>query len=477
MIRIRSISGFFFIFLSGLILAAALASSAAASPLQPYHHEILMSSGLRLGALCLGCLLPLLCRGFFLKVSVFFSERKNKNLILAVSVIGIDFLARLTTPQIAFGKGLLGLGYGHDGTVYGWMTEHFAWFKHSVQPPFNGRILMPWLVHVSGLSTFSGYGLFNGLFYFANAWLVFQLMRFYKASEGVCSAAVILFCLVRFYEKFSVYYPVLTDMAGVFFLLAGINAALRGKPFLFALTLTLGVLCRENILVLIPFFLICVCKADACKITRLKAAGFTLIPLLLFGVLRMHPVFQPSGSSSETDPLSFLAGYFQEPRRFLAFGLAHANTLGLIFFLPLFRFRQSLEFLRKHPEWLYYGTATVFLSLAGGMDYDRFAVWQAPLGLVLMASMAQSFSSVFWVMAVWIQFLITELWNPWFPDEMFYLSRYSWFPHSQMLERIFSLPHSFDYQAAAGLFFLFALAASILPMWTVFQSKNEGNAG
>ncbi len=473
MIRIRPISGFLFIFLSGLALSLLWGAASGASAQPPYPSSLLLSWALRLGVLCLGCLLPLTNPGFIPKFLSIVSDRKKKLLFLVSGVIAIDILARLTTPQIAFGTGLLGPGYGHDGAVYGWMTEHFAWFEHSVQAPFNGRILMPWLVHLSGLPAFSGYRLFNGLFYFANAWLVFQLMRFYKVHTAVCSAAVLLFCLVRFYEKFSIYYPVLTDMAGLFFLLAGINTALRKKTLLFTLTLSLGVFCRENLLALLPFFLICVCRSDAPRGSKLKTGAFVLLPLLIFALLRAFPVFKPAEPGSITAALSFLTGYFQEPRRWLAFLLAHGNTLGVLFFFPLLLFRQSLNFFRHHPEWLYYGGVTLLLSLAGGMDYDRFAVWQAPLGLVLIAASTEKFSFAFWGAALWVQFLMTEIWNPWRPDEMFYLSRYSWFPHSQTLERLFSLPDSFDYQAAAAVFFLFSLAASFLPLRLPSEAKAE----
>ena len=60
-------------------------------------------------------------------------------LALALVIASVYGLILVTTPQIRFGRGLLGVGYGFDGAVYGWMTENFAWFSHEAKPPFNYR--------------------------------------------------------------------------------------------------------------------------------------------------------------------------------------------------------------------------------------------------------------------------------------------------------------------------------------------------
>jgi len=89
------------------------------------------------------------------------SERHAAALI-GLIIAGSVAIAFLTTPQIGFGEGQLGRGYGHDGVFYGWMTEHFAWFEYPVPGwQFAYRPLAPMLVHYSGLDTFTGFRVLN----------------------------------------------------------------------------------------------------------------------------------------------------------------------------------------------------------------------------------------------------------------------------------------------------------------------------
>src|SRR2546427_686307 len=90
-----------------------------------------------------------------------FSER-HAAALLAFIVAASAAIAFLTTPQIGFGEGQLGRGYGHDGVFYGRMTEHFAWFQYPVPGwQFAYRPLAPMLVHYTGLDTFTGFRVLN----------------------------------------------------------------------------------------------------------------------------------------------------------------------------------------------------------------------------------------------------------------------------------------------------------------------------
>ena len=59
--------------------------------------------------------------------------------------------------------------------------------------------------------------------------------------------------------------------------------------------------------------------------------------------------------------------------------LAYCNSLGLLLILALLCWRGVVRFLGKYYEWAYYVVVNVLLSIVGGSDVDRYAVWLAPV--------------------------------------------------------------------------------------------------
>jgi len=108
--------------------------------------------------------------------------------------------------------------------------------------------------------------------------------------------------------------------------------------------------------------------------------------------------------------------------------LAYCNSLGLLFILALLCWRGVVRFLGKYYEWTYYVVVNVLLSIVGGSDVDRYAVWLAPVAIFAVLSL--DFSRPGPPPRVWLYWFIVqaaamEFFLPWFPDEAFYLSRFA----------------------------------------------------
>ena len=79
------------------------------------------------------------------------------------------------------------------------------------------------------------------------------LLRAYGASAYACLLAVIFWGTFPAGLRFAFYYPVLLDGVGLFLMIATLAAAAWRRIALFALFFAIGVLVRENLVVLAPF--------------------------------------------------------------------------------------------------------------------------------------------------------------------------------------------------------------------------------
>ena len=347
-------------------------------------------------------------------------------LMLACTILAVF----ATTSQIEFGTGKLGTGYGHDGVVYGAMTDNFAWFKVKVTPPYSGRFLAPMLIAYSSLNTFLGYKILSILSFLGSCWIIWLIGHRLRAPVGVTCAVVLLFAFTKFGLKFWLYYPVLTDGLGNLFLFLCVYAVIAEKHALFAVTLAVGLACRENLIVLIPFYLAHALRDRDNRCGWPRHLAFLLIPLTAFLLYKFFPVFLADRDYSVLHTMAGWANRFvRQPANQHVFVTAHFNALGMLAVVPLLHARELVAFFRSEPEWLVYAAATAAVSVLGGYDYDRFALWQVPTVAAfffrVLAKLPLYRLTAWLVVIVALQLVASEVLLYWAPDESFYLSRYA----------------------------------------------------
>ena len=353
---------------------------------------------------------------------------RHTRVALAILLGGLYAIAWLTTPQIDFGRGAQGLGYGHDGRIYGWMTEHFAWFRERTVPPYNYRPLVPFLVHVSGLSTFTGYRLVNAVSHVLCGLLVYALACRFTASRSRALVAVALFGTLKFGLKFWLYYPVLTDAPGMALLLAVVYCTLARHRVGYLVAMAAAVFCRENLMPLMGFHVLHAIRTERGLRARLGALALQAVPIALFVLSRRWPVFAPDRPMRLGIGLYFWALFlwpWAAPRALLA----HASTLGLLFVLPALRWRAWATSLWREYEWGYFFLTTLFLTFATGLDIDRFTMWEAPLLVAAVARLpsvgAAGPRGWLWLHLLALHAVGTQFLLPWAPSEPFYMSLYA----------------------------------------------------
>jgi len=354
-------------------------------------------------------------------------ERRPALCVATLIAVGIA-ASFATTPQIAFGEGALGVGYGHDGAIYGTMTEHFAWFKNPGMARFGYRFFAPMLVHYSGLDTFTGYRLLDLVSGALATVLMYRIARDLALAPAAAVLGAALFLVLKFGLKFFVYYPVLTDALGLLLLMAIIWATLEGRPVVYLLAMAAAVGTRENLIVLTVFNALYTLRTAKGSRRFLDAALLQIPALAVFALSRRYPVFPPfryPGSAFDIARRG-VEDFVSNPTMQWMFILSYVNALGIFAILPLLFWRRFTLFLRERYEWAYYVVVSVALSTAGGVDFDRYAVPLAPiaiLGMLALTVPADGRIPRLWLYWLAVHVVSMEFIFPWFPEEGFYMSR------------------------------------------------------
>ena len=112
---------------------------------------------------------------------------------------------------------------------------------------------------------------------------------------------------------------------------------------------------------------------------------------------------------------------------------------------------------RRHPEWLYYAVVTGGMSLVGGFDIERFAVWLLPFLVVFVAfarsRAARSARPVFWFHGLALHVAAMGALIPWDPYDRFYLALYATHIDAQMLPMMLLCAASSIFVAVAMLLY------------------------
>jgi hypothetical protein len=366
-------------------------------------------------------------RGWFER-AVDFCER-NPRAVLAGMIIATAALASLTTPQIGFGGGLLGLGYGHDGAIYGLMTEQFGAFEGRIVGQWGHRFLPPMLVHYSGLDTFTGFRVLNLTSHGLAAVLLYRIARALGLMRSAALLAVVFFSTLKFGLKFLVYYPVNTDGLGALLLMAIIWATLEKRHLVYTLAMVAAVATRENLLALMPFHALHLIRTGS-GTGRFVAAVLPQIPALAaYWLSRKYPVFPgvvsfPAWMAVKMGATQFVQSAASQQRLLLAY----LNAVGVPLILLALAWRRAVVALGARYEWAYLVAVSLALSVVGGSDLDRFATWLAPaaiLGVLALYIPRRGPVPRIWMYWLLIHVSAMEFFLPWFPEEPFYLSRYA----------------------------------------------------
>lgn len=337
--------------------------------------------------------------------------------------------AMLTTPQINFGYGRSGSGYGHDGMHYGKIADSFTPFKTPVHTPFCYRIFPSILVFYSGMQTFQGFHMINFISYVLSCILMYRLLRFFQLDTYFAVLGVLLLIALKFGVKYWIYYPVLNDGTGTLLLLSVLYFTLSQNHLLYLLTMIIAVFCRENLLALILFQILYTLSRSPHVKTLILMTMLNLIPIIVFIINRHFPLVLPITETPYLSPFDLAEDFLLNTERKLRFVLGHIKSLGILCIFPFFAIRETCQFLGRHPYWIYYLLINLVMSAVGGEDVERYALWQAPLLIIiLLRTLSLKFSfdlgSKMLIHFVLLQLIWSEIFFYWRSDEAFYFSRY-----------------------------------------------------
>jgi hypothetical protein len=354
-----------------------------------------------------------------------FAERYPTCALVALLTLSY-VIAFLTTPRIGFGRGQLGVGYGHDGMTYGWMTEHGPFTGEAVPSgaPHVHRILAPLLVRWSGLDTFSGFASLNAVGYVAASVFLYGSARGLGLSRRAALLAVALFSICKFGLKFWLYYPVLPDGLATAAFIAILYATVTGHEVLYLTAMAVGVLCREDVLLMSGFYVLHSVRTGTWRTQRRRILLLQVPPFVVFALVREFPPFVPALNVNVLrTAVNTAQAVLADPVRG---ALSFINALGVLVVVPLLLLRRVGRFFWDRYEWLYcllvMSTAALFR-----WDVDRLVLWCAPIlalaelsacGDLTNPRTRRAWSALFLLQLVAMEFVL-----PWFPDEAFYLAR------------------------------------------------------
>lgn len=359
--------------------------------------------------------------------------------VIAAVVISIHLAqyAAQTTARIAFND-----GFGYlDGMTYAAMVNELRGkIDVDFAAPYVFRILPIELVARSAASLVDGFLFVNVVGFLVSGVFMYALLRHYRVAPTLAVLAVAWFCVLPAGLRFGFYYPTLIDGIGYAFLVALLYLAVKGRYGLFALVLPFAVLTRENLVALVPFLFLANVRRDGLQAVALTL-GAAIPGFLAYELIRLVPIITPAQPADVFGDMQRNLGWFQEnaSERQWRYMAAPILTLGLLQVLPLIRPLALTRFALGHLEWPYYVGVTLAMSVVGGGDYDRFALWLAPALLVIGFRIGPSrgwVAFVAWPVLTMLHFSLSGFFEPLGTSESAYReSTAALMPVSHLFER------------------------------------------
>lgn len=301
---------------------------------------------------------------------------------VGISAIVIVIVAALT-PPLEFNGGL-----GNDGKVYAQMaTALREGDRPEIEAGFALRVLPSAIVALMPFDVRTGFIVLNVAALLATAPLLVSLMRRYGASIPVGYLGLIWWLTLPMAARWALYYPVLTDTAAFFWLVALIVAALARRYLVFAAVLVAGVLTRENVAMAVAFLWRGELAPRPVAATT-RAVLVTLPALFAYLMLQRAPLLPlapVSGGWLEAHHIDTMIGRIitNQDGELWRFVLTAPLTFGLLFWLPIVSARQTGAFLSREMRWGYYIGIGTLIGFIGGFDHDRYLYVLTPALLVL----------------------------------------------------------------------------------------------
>lgn len=338
-------------------------------------------------------------------------NRRSKHfwevLIVALAFVVINLLNAKFQKQISFndGKGWEGVGY------YQVAQQMADGMPIEAEAPYVYRVGTPFLVSVvSPNDTFFGYKCVNVVANALTLCLLVAWLRLYLRDWRVRVGLVLLFLLqwdtpVRWLW----FYPAHTDPWLWVFLLSGLiamhhyqNQIEQNKRLwlgaLCALS-AVGVLFREVALAIPLVFLFAFNPLERKSKwqTERRTDGSLWLQVESDARLPRLWEFLPLACGvmawlilrrcvTQTDDYSFLHTAVQWARVKSPLSYLHGWMLayGVVIFLPVFFWRQSIHFLKSHQHFLVYGVFFALMGWIGGTDTERLLYWSMPVVFLLI---------------------------------------------------------------------------------------------
>lgn len=186
---------------------------------------------------------------------------------------------------------------------------------------------------------------------------------------------VVAFLWAKWGGRFYVWYRAATEPFAYCIIIAGMLAAHKKQLLLLCLLATIGAACREECLLLVPYYAL---------LNRRPLSLLALLPgVIVFAAIRLvTPVENEySMQSVVLENAARKFGSYTELQRLLACTLTHA---GLVSSILIIRWRTAWTVLRESPHLLFWIAMNLLLGVIGGCDTDRLMYYALPAELVLL---------------------------------------------------------------------------------------------
>jgi hypothetical protein len=175
---------------------------------------------------------------------------------------------------------------------------------------------------------------------------------------------------------FYAWYRAATEPLGYLIIVAGFLAAQRRKFLLVCICAAVGAACREQCLLLIPYYALLHRRVDS----LLGIVPALVIFLTIRAVTPVDNDYHMTSAAAAALRVKF--GSPAESLRLLACVLTHG---GLTTAVLLLRWRTTRHALRRSPHLLFWIFTNLCLGLVGGTDTDRLMYYCFPAELLLLA--------------------------------------------------------------------------------------------